>query len=75
MKAQVGLTLFRIKQHSGFHTQFFPGRGKCGCVELVHVGVGAPTRVLWIFMKFWTYIFKDRKHQIQLNTLSLYVFC
>ena len=40
--------------HTGFHTGIFPGRGKYTCMQSIHVHVGAPARVLWILMKFWT---------------------
>ena len=32
--------------HAGFHTGFFPGGGKCRCVQRAHACVDSPTRVL-----------------------------
>ena len=51
--------------HTGFHTGIFPGRGKCTCVQRIHVHIGAPPRVFVDFIEILD-TFKIKNRQILL---------
>ena len=57
--------------HSKFHTGFFPGRGKCRCVQWAHAHIDPLTRVMQVFMKCWTYL-RYKKVRFSCNILNLY---
>ena len=54
----------------GFIQEFFLGGGNVDTCKGGYACVGAPARVLWILMKFWTYL-RTRILRLSFNTLSL----